>query len=351
MPAASARAVRFDRYGGPDVLYVADVPTPKPGPGEVLVEVRAAAINPGEAAIRSGAMDPESTGTFPSGEGSDLAGVVVATGPDVTAFRLGDEGPGYSWTRSSHATHAVVPVTQLIRKPAGMAWEVAGSLYVVGVTAYAAARAVGAAEGDVVAVSAAAGGVGRVLTQLLVHRGARVLGIASKANAGWLTAHGAVPVEYGDGLTGRLRAQAPDGIDAFIDLYGPESLDLAIELGVARDRIETIISYSKAGELGTKAEGSTDASTPEIMQEMADLVTAGVIEIDIAARYPLEEVAAAFEEQGQGHTAGKIVLLPWASRAEALRRALTAALPADVVLTPDSSGYQDATSPDNSSFE
>src|SRR6201992_3279962 len=199
MPGASTRAVRFDRYGGPDVLYVADVPTPQPGPGEGLVEVRAAAINHGEAAIRSGAMDPESTGTFPSGEGSDLAGVVVATGPDVTAFRLGDEVLGYSWTRSSHATHAVVPVTQLIRKPAGMAWEVAGSLYVVGAP-----------------VSAAGAGVGRVLTQLLVHRGARVLGIASAANADWLTAHGAVPVEYGAGLAARLRAQAPGAMRRLI---------------------------------------------------------------------------------------------------------------------------------------
>src|SRR6201994_240968 len=351
MPGASTRAVRFDRYGGPDVLYVADVPTPQPGPGEVLVEVRAAAINPGEAAIRSGAMDPESTGTFPSGGGSDLAGVVVATGPDVTAFRLGDEVVGYSWTRSSHATHAVVPVTQLIGKPAGMSWEVAGSLYVVGVTAYAAARAVGADDGDLVAVSAAAGGVGRVLTQLLVRRGARVLGIASKANDDWLTAHGAVPVGYGDGLEGRLRAAAPDGIDALIDLHGPEYLDLAIALGVARDRIETIISYPKAAELGTKSEGSTDASAPEVMQEMADLVTAGVIEIDIAASYPLEEVAAAFTAQFEGHTAGKIVLLPWARRADALRQALAAALPAEVVLTPGSQGYQDATSPDNSSCE
>src|SRR6202012_4192960 len=110
MPGASTRAVRFDRYGGPDVLYVADVPTPQPGPGEGLGEGRAAAINPVEAALRSGAMDPESTGTSPSGEGSALAGVVVATGPDVTAFRLGDEVLGYSWNRSSHATLAVVPV-------------------------------------------------------------------------------------------------------------------------------------------------------------------------------------------------------------------------------------------------
>ncbi len=347
MLAASTRAVRFDRYGGLDVLYVADVPTPKPGRGEVLVEVRAAAINPGEAAIRSGALDPDSTGTFPSGEGSDLAGVVVATGQDVAAFQPGDEVLGYSWTRSSHATHAVVPVTQLIRKPAGMSWEVAGSLYVVGVTAYAAARAAGAGQGDVVAVSAAAGGVGRVLTQLLVHRGARVLGIASKANADWLTAHGAVPVEYGDGLADRLRAEAPGGIDAFIDLHGPEYLQLAVDLGVAPSRIETIISYEKAAELGAKSEGSTDASTPEVMQEMADLVTSGVIEIDIAGTFPLEDVAAAFSELAGGHTQGKLVLIPGRG---AVVAALRRVLPADVVLTAGSDEYRAATSPDNSSF-
>jgi NADPH:quinone reductase-like Zn-dependent oxidoreductase len=339
--------VRFDRYGGLDVLYVADVPTPQPGPGEVLVEVRAAAINPGEAAIREGAMDAMSPSTFPSGEGSDLAGVVVAAAPDVTAFQPGDEVLGYSWTRSSHATHAAVPVTQLIRKPAGMSWEVAGSLYVVGVTAYAAARAVGAGAGDVVAVSAAAGGVGRVLTQLLVHRGVRVLGIASKANADWLTAHGAVPVEYGDGLADRLRAEAPEGIDAFIDLHGPEYVELAADLGVALSRIETIIAYEKAAQLGARSEGSTDASTPEVMQEIADLVTAGAIEIDIAGSYALEDVAAAFAELAKGHAQGKLVLIPGRGGVIA---ALRQVLPAGAVLTPGSDGYQAATSPDNTSF-
>ncbi|MBV9795498.1 MAG: FAD-binding protein [Actinobacteria bacterium] len=347
MPTASARAVRFDRYGGLDVLYVADVPMPEPGPGEVVVQVRAAGINPGEAAIREGAMDPEHTGTFPSGEGSDLAGVVVAAAPDVTAFRIGDEVLGYSWTRSSHATHAAVPATQLIRKPAGLSWEVAGALYVIGVTAYAAARAVNAGQGDVVAVSASAGGVGRVLTQLLVHRGARVLGIASAANADWLTRHGATPVEYGDGLIDRLRAAAPDGVDAFIDLHGPEYLDLAVDLGVALDRIETIISFEKAGQIGAKAEGSTDASTPEVMQEMADLVSSGVIEIDIAGTYSLEEVAEAFSELSDGHTQGKIVLIP--GRAAVLG-ALQQVLSSEVVLAAGSADYQAAASPDNTSF-
>jgi NADPH2:quinone reductase len=162
-----ARAVRFDRYGGREVLYVADIEMPSAGPGEVVVEVRAAGINPGEAGIRSGAMHEAFPATFPSGEGSDLAGVVTAVGPGVTEFSVGDEVLGFSFRRSSHATHTAVPVDQLIRKPAQLSWEVAGSLYVVGATAYAAVRAVAPQPGETVAVSAAAGGVGSLVVQLL----------------------------------------------------------------------------------------------------------------------------------------------------------------------------------------
>ncbi|ETB51822.1 NADPH:quinone reductase, partial [Mycobacterium avium 11-0986] len=159
------------------MLYVADIEMPAPGPGEVVVEVRAAGINPGEAAIRVGALHERFPATFPSGEGSDLAGMVTAVGPGVTEFAVGDEVLGFSLRRSSHATHTAVPVGQLIRKPPELSWEVAGSLYVVGVTAYAAVRAVAPQPGETVAVSAAAGGVGSLVTQLLVLRKARVLGI------------------------------------------------------------------------------------------------------------------------------------------------------------------------------
>ena len=307
---SQARAVRFDGYGGRDVLYVTEVPMPVPGADEVVVAVRAAAINPGEASIRSGAFHSQVPAVFPSGEGSDLAGVVVALGDAVDAFAVCDDVLGYSWTRSSHATHAAVPVSQLIPKPPELSWEVAGSLYVVGCTAYAAVRAVQVQPGDTVAVSAAAGGVGTIVTQLLAHRGAHVLAIASAANAGWLTAHGAVPVPYGDGLTERLRAAAPDGVDAFIDLFGPEYLDVAVELGIARDRIETIIAFPRAGELGTKADGSGMASTQEVLSEMTGLVAQGVIEVPIAATYPLDEVAQAYAQLEQRHTRGKIVLIP-----------------------------------------
>jgi NADPH:quinone reductase-like Zn-dependent oxidoreductase len=305
-----ARAVRFDHYGGRDVLYIAEVPMPTAADGEVVVEVRAAGVNPGEAAIRSGALESRFPATFPSGEGSDLAGVVSAIGAGVEEFSVGDEVLGFSWRRNSHATYVAVPTDQLIRKPSKLSWEVAGSLYVVGCTAYAAVRAVDARRGDTVAVSAAAGGVGTIVVQLLRVRGAEVIGIASPANADWLTAHGTLSVAYGDGLADRLRAAAPRGIDAFIDLFGPEYLDLAIDLEIPRDRIETIASFAKAQDLGTKADGSVTASTTDVLTEMADLVASGAIEVPIAARYPFERVADAFAELEKRHTRGKIVLVP-----------------------------------------
>ena len=310
MTATTSRAVRFERYGDRSVLYVSDVPTPSPERGEVVVEVKAAAINPGEAAIRSGALADRFPATFPSGEGSDLAGIVSAVGDGVDEFDLGDPVLGFSFRRSSHATHVSVPTSQLIHKPPELRWEVAGSLYVVGCTAYAAVRAVDAKAGETIAVSAAAGGVGTVVVQLLALRDALVLGIASQANADWLRSHGAVPVAYGNGLAERLRAAAGKDIDAFIDLFGPEYIELAVNLGIPRARIETIASFEKAQELGVKAEGSATASTTGVLTEMADLVASGAIEIPIAATYSLDRVADAFAELERRHTRGKIVLIP-----------------------------------------
>jgi NADPH:quinone reductase len=310
MTGSGARAVRFDEYGGTDVLYVADVPMPTPEAGEVVVAVRAAGINPGEASIRRGALHDRFPATFPSGEGSDLAGVVAAAGDGVQEFEVGDEVLGFSWRRSSHATHVSVPRTQLIHKPPELSWEVAGSLYVVACTAYAAVRAVDARVGDTVAVSAAAGGVGTIVVQLLRVRGAHVLGIASPSNAEWLAGHGAIPVAYGDGLAERLQAAAPNGIDAFIDLFGPEYVQLGADLGIPHDRIETIIARQKAQELGTRNAGSVDASTVEVLTEMTGLIASGAIEVPIAATYPLDRVREAFEQLEQRHTRGKIVLIP-----------------------------------------
>lgn len=307
---SSARAVRFDQYGEREVLYIADVPMPAPADGEVLVEVKAAGINPGETNIRIGALHDRFPATFPSGEGSDLAGIVVQLGAGVADFAVGDEVLGFSWARSSHASHVTVPTKQLIRKPASMPWDVAGALYVVGCTAYAAVRAINPKAGETVAVSAASGGVGTLVVQLLVLRGVNVLGIASSGSAETLARLGATPVAYGEGLEERLRAAASGGINGFIDLFAPQYVHLAVDLGVPLDRIETIIAFDAAAQLGTKAEGSASASTAEVLTEMAELVADGRIDVPIADSYALEDVRDAFAVLEQRHTHGKIVLIP-----------------------------------------
>jgi NADPH2:quinone reductase len=303
------RAVQFDEYGGLDVLTVREVELRELGKEDVLVEVKAAGINPGEAPIREGRFDDGSS-KFPSGEGSDLAGIVKEVGIDVTGFAPGDEVLGWSEERSSHATECVVPAEQLIRKPAELDWPVAGALYVVGVTAFAAVRAIEVSAGDTVVVSGAAGGVGTVTVQLLKVNGANVVGLASEDHHDWLREKGVTPVTYGEGQMQRILEATPDGIDAFIDLFGPEYIDLAVQLGVPPEKIETIISFERAGEVGAKAEGSSTASTPEILLEMAELVAAGKIELPIAAEYPLDEVREAYEHLEARHTLGKIVLIP-----------------------------------------
>jgi NADPH2:quinone reductase len=304
------RAVQFDEYGGLDVLQVREVELGPLGKEDVLVEVKAAGINPGEASIRTGALQERFPATFPSGEGSDLAGVVKEVGIDVTGFAPGDEVLGWSWDRSSQAELCVVPADQLISKPAELSWEAAGALYVVGVTAFAAVRAIDPAEGDTVVVSAAAGGVGTVTVQLLLVKGAKVVGLASESHHDWLREKGVTPVTYGEGVLERILEATPQGIDGFIDLFGPEYVELAIELDVPPEKIETITAFEKAQEVGAKMEGSSDATSPEILGEMAELVAAGKIELPIAATYPLDEVREAFEQLEDRHTLGKIVLIP-----------------------------------------
>src|SRR6204780_266966 len=210
------KAVRFDRYGGIEVLQVANVPIPEPSRGEALVKVKAASINPGEAKIREGLLHAMWPAPFPSGEGSDLAGVVTKVGPGVESFSVGDEVIGFTDQRASQAEYVVVEARNMTIKPAKVPWGAAGSLAVAGSTAYASVRAVSLKRGDTVAVSAAAGGVGSIAVQLATRAGAAVIGIASPANHEWLAAHAVKPEPYGTDLVDRLRKAR---IDAFIDAH------------------------------------------------------------------------------------------------------------------------------------
>jgi NADPH:quinone reductase-like Zn-dependent oxidoreductase len=301
------KAVRFDKYGGIDVLQVVDVPMPEPSRGEALVKVKAASINPGEAKIREGLLRAVFPATFPSGEGSDLAGIVTKVAPGVGSFKVGDEVIGFSDRRASHAEYVVVEAQNLTVKPPKVPWEVAGSLAVAGSTAYASVRAVSLKKGDSVAVSGAAGGVGSIAVQLATRAGAAVIGIASPANHQWLTAHGVKPQSYGADLADRLRKTK---IDAFIDTHGGGYVKLAVELGIPRDRIQTTIDFAAVREYGVKGEGSDAARNASVLAELAALIASGDLEVPIAATFPLDQVRAAFSLLEQGHVRGKIVLLP-----------------------------------------
>ena len=311
------KAVRFDQYGGIDVLAVTDVPRPEPGPGQVLVKVKAASINPGEAKIREGMLHALFPATFPSGEGTDLAGIVEAGDPGTTgfagvSFAPGTEVIGWVDTRSSHAEYALVEAASLVPKPAGVRWEVAGAIPVAGFTAWAAVRAVGGKPGEVVVVSGAAGGVGSIAVQLAGSTGATVIGLASPANHEWLAAHGVIPVAYGDGVAGRIKAAAPgEKADAFIDTHGGGYVELALdELGIAPERVDTIARFDAVAKYGVKAEANAAGASAGTLAELAALIADGDLEIPVAATYPLAEVRAAYRELEGGHVRGKIVLIP-----------------------------------------
>ncbi len=256
-----------------------------------------------------GLEDSSWPATFPSGEGSDLAGIVAETGPGVTSFSADDEVIGWTDNQASQAEYVVVEEQHLTAKPAGVPWEEAGALFVAGTAAYAAVRAVGLTGGDTVAVSGAAGGVGSIAVQLARQAGATVMGLASEAHHPWLAGHGVIPVAYGDGMADRIR-QAASKVDAFIDTFGTGYLQLALELGVEPSRIDTIVNFEAVARYGVNAEGNAAASTASVLAELAGLIAAGELELPIAATFPLDRVQDAYRRLAEGHVLGKIVLLP-----------------------------------------
>ena len=305
------KAVRYDEFGGIDVLRVEEVERPVPGDGQVLVRVKAAGINPSEAVIRTGAVAGLFPSTFPSGQGSDLAGVVEEVGAGAGDSSLGDEVIGFTNERASQAELVLArPATSRASRRRS-AWEVAGGLFVAGTTAWGAVHAVQPEEGETVVISGAAGGVGSLAVQLARRTGATVIGLASESNHEWLKSQGVIPVAYGDGVADRIRAAAPSGVDAFIDTYGDGYVELALALGVAAERIDTIVDFAAAAKHGVKTDGGTAAGPgAKVLAELAGLIADGHLEVPIANVYPLAQVREAYAELERRHTRGKIVLRP-----------------------------------------
>ncbi len=231
-------------------------------------------------------------------------------GPGVTNVGVGDEVIGFTENRASQAEFVLVDSGNLVPRPGNVSWEQAGALFVAGTTAFAAVRSVALSPGDTVVVSGAVGGVGSIAVQLARNAGAKVIGLASEANHKWLSDHGIIPVTYGDGVEDRIRAASGGKVDAFIDTFGGGYVELALKLGVAPNRIDTIIDFAAAAKYGVKAEGNQVAATAEVLGQLAGLLAAGRLEIPIAKVYPLAEVRDAYRELEQRHTRGKIVLAP-----------------------------------------
>jgi len=306
------KAVRFDHYGGLDVLHIDELPLPVPGSGEVLVKVKAAGINPIETKIREGLLATSWPATFPCGEGSDFAGVVENVGPRVKNFAAGDEVIGFTNNRASHAEYVLVPLDQLTSRPPHVPWEQAGALFVSGSTAYATVKAVSLKKGDTVVISSAAGGVGSIAVQLAVAAGARVIGLAGEDKHSWLKQKGVIPLDHDGDVAEKIKTAAGGRIDAFIDTYGHGYVDLAIQLGIKPDRIDTIVDFDHTAvkKYGVRTEGSMAAATAQVMAELAALIEQGRLEIPIAHIYKLDQVREAFAELELHHTHGKIVLEP-----------------------------------------
>jgi NADPH:quinone reductase-like Zn-dependent oxidoreductase len=305
------KAVRFDDYGGTEVLEVRDVTRPEPGPDQVLVAVCAAGINPREAAIRAGRVRQIFPATFPSGERSDLAGVVEEVGANVRGLAVDDEVIGFTNNRASHAEYVLVEAANLTAKPAQVPWEVAGALFVAGVTGFATVRSVAPTAGEAVVIAGAGGGVGVFAVQLAVRTGARVIALASERHHAWLRERGAVPIAYGDGVAERVTAAAGETpVAAFIDLVGNGYVELALELGIAKERIDTIVDFPAISKYGVKREGGAEAASAATLAELAEAIATGELVVPIQSTYPLDDVRAAYTELEAGHVAGKIVLVP-----------------------------------------
>ncbi|GAA4508189.1 NADP-dependent oxidoreductase [Actinoallomurus oryzae] len=307
--AGRGRAVRLDSFGGPEVLDIREISAPQAGPGQVRVRVTAAGLNPMDWIMTADADTAARFGlSLPVGFGTDYAGVVDQVGDGVTGFAPGDRVFGGALSRAVADFVVIDPAGETAANeahhtPDGVDDRTAATLTIAGRTASAALAAVGPGPEDTVLIGGAAGGVGVFAVQLARIAGARVIGTGSSASADHLRDLGAEPVAYGDGLADRVRALAPGGVTAAIDLHGVETVHVARELGVPDSRICTIAAQVD----GVTAANGANAA-PGALEEIARLVASGRLRVPIAASFPIEQIRRAAELQAGRHVHGKVVI-------------------------------------------
>ncbi|MFD5031748.1 NADP-dependent oxidoreductase [Streptomyces sp. NPDC058405] len=302
------QGIVFEEFGAADVLHVKDVDEPHAGPGEVRVAVRAAGVNPVDYKIRHGWMEQAFRTPLPAVPGLEFAGVVDEIGEGVTDVSVGDDVLGWTAT-GAYAQYALAET--LVRKPAALGWAEAAAIPVAGETSRRVLDLLGLRDGETLLVHGAAGAVGSVATQLAVARGATVIGTASPANHEYVRSLGAIPVAYGDGLVERVRAAAPQGVDAVFDVAGKGALPDSIELrGGTTDRIVTIAD-PKAAEYGvTFSGGGASDGKRSGLAENVRLAGEGALRLRVARTFPLADAAKAQEASEGGHASGKLVITP-----------------------------------------
>ncbi|MDH6145214.1 NADPH:quinone reductase-like Zn-dependent oxidoreductase [Kitasatospora sp. GP30] len=305
------RAVSYDAYA-PDNsrLRYGELPEPKVAPGQVLIAVRAAGVNPVDWKVMAGGLDPLMDAVFPVIPGWDVAGVVVRTGPDAPEFAPGDEVMSYARKETVHggtfAEYIAVDASAVARKPAGLDWAQAGGLPLAGLTALRSLDWLAVERDDILLVHGAAGGVGSLAVQLGAARGAQVIGTASERNHAFVRRLGAEPVTYGDGLVERVRALAPGGVSTVADFVGGQ-LETTLAVLAPGGRHASVADPTVEQHGGHWVWVRPDGAK---LAELAGLADLGALIVEVSGTFPLEKAAEAFDASRTGHTRGKIVVVP-----------------------------------------
>ncbi|MFF4320675.1 NADP-dependent oxidoreductase [Streptomyces sp. NPDC001568] len=303
------KAITYNAYGTPTQLELVDAPEPKVGPSEVLIRVKAAGVNPVDWKLAAGFLGHVLEVRHPVIPGWDVAGVVEAVGPDTDDYAVGDEVFGYvrkEWVQlGTYAEFVAAPVRTLARKPRGLTFEQAAGLPLAGLTSYQAITRAGVKAGQTVVIHSAAGGTGSLGVQIAVALGARVIGTAGAHNHAYLRDLGAEPVLYGDGVADRIRALAPEGVDAGLDFYGEGGVEL-LQSVVRTGGPVISIADNDADSKGAKHIWAR-ADTADLTT-LAELAESGRLTVNVEHALPLAEAAGAWELSAKGRTRGKIVL-------------------------------------------